>query len=129
VSATRCGPTPTYPKSVCDNLAFIYEQLRENVKLDKFYVEKICPRPPLEIGKTSLDTGLISICINLYPGSYPANDKIILDAENVRRLNISSILFSILISIALGMRVAKSVSELWWMKADDSQPSPVRKEP
>lgn len=114
---TGCGPHPAYTFEFCRNMEFTYEQLRSNHNVDAFNVEKICPKPPLDSSKNPPPVGLFNACINLYMGAYHLNDDpIISDGENVKFFNISSVLFALLIAQVLGMRVAKSVSELWWME-------------
>lgn len=115
VGSAHCAEPRSFSKDVCDNLGFIYDWLRHGYPIEKFYVLKICPPPPLKGPEYMANSSLYSVCLSLYPVAYPSNDPLLLDEENVREWGISSLLFTLLISLAIGVRVAKSVSELWWM--------------
>ena len=105
-------------KDTCQWMWILYGDLREGAEVSEFYIEKICPKPPItDVAK--MKPGLINPCMDFYGSVLPAKLKVMQDRENMENWKRYGFLFPIFMSLAVGIRVSKSVAELWLM--DDTR--------
>ncbi|MBK1837480.1 hypothetical protein JHL17_08650 [Azospirillum sp. YIM B02556] len=106
----KCRINQKYSKEICDNIAQIHEYMRrENANPPKYLIERICPRP------IQLPHPLDTICIPLNHTIGAMEIEVMKDQSNAKTLRYLISLLPMIISILLGLRMAKSASELWWM--------------
>ncbi len=79
-------------------------------------IKSIC-HPPYELSDPEGQ-----YCMPLGYALYAAQDPAMKDTMNVAIWKLSSLLWSLLLSAILGLRMAKSVSELWWYDPKNETP-------
>lgn len=101
----------------CRKLNNIYRSLRGGDDLGTGVAIKSLCHPPYELSDPEGQ-----YCIPLGYALDAAQDPAMKDSLNVALWKISSLLWSLLLSVILGLRMAKSVSELWWYDPNNETP-------
>lgn len=127
-----CAGTTRLPEKTCQWTEIIYQNIRKGNEIGESSVLNVCPNPPFKIENS--DPRLLSFCINLYTIAADDESGKIKKASSIdpiairdskilkdhQRIIFWKYLWSILImnfaSITLGLRISKSVSELFWME-------------